>query len=303
VGNAVHAIARVVFPTPPLTGAPYPVRGPSGRPGPLGASYKCSYTEGMNGRPVTAAPRRFGQLVELARPVTLAGERTLPVLPAFAGLLPEGGLRRGTTILVDPAAGCAQAGTSLALALLAGASAAGSWCAAAGIGQLGLVGGAAMGIDLSRLALVPEPGRAFANAVAALIDAIDVVLVSPQPGVRPGDARRLAARARERGSVLVILEPGLPQRRPGSGWPVPADLRFVPLAAEWQGLAKGHGHLQARRVEIEVSGRGAAARRLRSELWLPAVDGTVREVRERRGVVVGVDHAVPGPTLAVANGG
>jgi hypothetical protein len=256
-----------------------------------------------DGRQVAATPRRFGQLVELARPVTLAGERTLPVLPAFAGLLPEGGLRRGSTILVDPAAGCAQAGTSLACALLAGASAAGSWCAAVGIGRLGLVGGAAMGIDLSRLALVPEPGRAFANVVAALIDAIDVVLVSPPSGVRPGDARRLAARARERGSVLVILEPGIPNRRAGSSWPVPPDLRWVLVAAEWQGLGKGHGHLQARRVEIEVSGRGAAARLLRSELWLPAVDGTVRAVRERQGVVAGIDRAGPEPALAAANGG
>jgi hypothetical protein len=159
-----------------------------------------------------------------------------------------------------------------------------------------------MGIDLSRLALVPEPGRAFANVVAALIDAIDVVLVSPPHGVRPGDARRLAARARERGSVLVILEPGIPQRRAASGWPVPPDLRWVPVAAQWQGLGSGHGHLRARRVEVEVSGKGAAARLLRSELWLPAVDGTVRAVRERHGVVT-VDPAVPEPALAVANGG
>ncbi|HVM54602.1 MAG TPA: hypothetical protein VM262_15550, partial [Acidimicrobiales bacterium] len=55
---------------------------------------------------------------ELATPVTLAGERALPVLGALEPLLPAG-LRRGVTAT----AGGGPGATSLALALGAGASA------------------------------------------------------------------------------------------------------------------------------------------------------------------------------------
>src|SRR5690606_2275813 len=58
---------------------------------------------------------------EQAAPVSLAGERVLPVLDALASLLPAG-LRRGVTATVEGGPGS----TSLALALGAAASAAGS---------------------------------------------------------------------------------------------------------------------------------------------------------------------------------
>src|SRR5207248_1484699 len=54
-------------------------------------------------RAVAEAPARadLRELNNQARPVSLAGERTLPVLPALASLLPEGGLRRGSTVAVS----------------------------------------------------------------------------------------------------------------------------------------------------------------------------------------------------------
>src|SRR4051812_33606712 len=64
---------------------------------------------------------------EVARPVTLAGERSLPVLDALEQLLPDG-IRRGVTATVDGGPGA----TSLALALGAAASQAGSWTAVVG---------------------------------------------------------------------------------------------------------------------------------------------------------------------------
>ncbi|CAA9257662.1 MAG: hypothetical protein AVDCRST_MAG54-2310, partial [uncultured Actinomycetospora sp.] len=54
-------------------------------------------------------------------PVDREGSPVLPVAGALAGLLPDGGLRRGSTVAV-----CGS--TSLLLALLAEASRAGSWC-------------------------------------------------------------------------------------------------------------------------------------------------------------------------------
>ena len=54
------------------------------------------------------------------------GTSVLPVLPALAGLLPGGGLARGSVLSVE------QPGL-LCLALVAGASAAGAWCGVAGL--------------------------------------------------------------------------------------------------------------------------------------------------------------------------
>jgi hypothetical protein len=189
----------------------------------------------------------------------MADERLLPVVPALRPLLGGQGLRRGTTVAVSRSA-------ALALALVAGASATGSWVAAVGLPDLGVVAAAEMGLALERLALVPAPGaRAWPAVVAALLDAVDVVLVRPPARLPAAQARRLAARARERGAVLVPL----------GRWPEPADLRLAVTSSAWHGLGQGHGRLQARRVEVLVAGRGAAARERRALLWLPASDGTI----------------------------
>lgn len=193
------------------------------------------------------------------RPVSLAGGRLLPVLPALGALLPGGGLRRGSTVAV-------AGSTSLALALLAGPSAAGSWCAVVGMPSLGLVAAAEVGVAIGRLALVAAPGRDWAAVVAALLDALDVVVVQvPDRAVRAADARRLAARARERGAVLVPL----------GRWDG-ADVRLSVARSAWEGLdGGGSGHLRARLVDVVAEGRGAAARPRRARLWLPAADGTI----------------------------
>jgi hypothetical protein len=201
---------------------------------------------------------------ELVGPgATLADERLLPVLPALRSLLPHPGLRRGATVAVTRSA-------ALALALVAGASAAGSWVAAVGLPDLGIVAAAETGIVLERLALVPAPGAgAWPTVVAALLDAVDVVLVRSPPGLPAAQARRLIARARERGTVLVPLGP----------WPQPADLRLAVTASTWHGIGQGHGHLRSRLAEVVATGRGAATRERRTLLWLPSPDGTVTSTR------------------------
>src|SRR5215211_2389338 len=198
------------------------------------------------------------------RSAALADERLLPVVPALRPLLPNQGLRRGSTVAVGRSA-------ALALALVAGASAAGSWVAAVGLPDLGIVAAAETGVALERLALVPAPGpRAWPTVVAALLDAIDVVLVRSPPGLPSAQARRLIARARERGAVLVPLGP----------WPEPADLRLAVTASTWHGLGQGHGSLHSRVAEVVATGRGAAARERRTLLWLPSPDGTITSARE-----------------------
>lgn len=197
-------------------------------------------------------------LPEVVRPGSLAGGRVLPVLPALAGLFPGGGLRRGSTVAV-------AGPTSLALALLAGPSAAGSWCAVVGMPSLGLLAAAEVGVAIGRLALVASPGSDWAAVVAALVDALDVVVVRiPPRGLRAADTRRLGARARERGAVLLPL----------GRWEG-ADVRLSVATSVWQGVNDGSGHLQARLVEVVAEGRGASARPRRARLWLPSADGTV----------------------------
>ena len=249
-------------------------------------------------------------LAERVRPVTLARDRQLPVLPPLEPLLPGGGLRRGATVAVGADTGVRGA-ASLALALAAGPSQAGSWVVAVGLGSLGLVAAAQLGVALDRLAVVPdlsvtaavgtgddsggagagvgdadlagdgagpggggEPGRGvgWAAVVAALVDGFDVVLVAGGPGVRrrAADVRRLVARVRERGAVLVAVGGDLPGER--------SPLRLTVTAGSWRGLSTGWGHLRGRRVSVAAGGRGEASRPRRVELWLPAGDGRVAAV-------------------------
>jgi hypothetical protein len=196
---------------------------------------------------------RLERLVQRIQPVSLTDERLLPVPRALEPLLSGRALRRGSTVVV-------QGSVALALALVARASAGGSWVAVVGLPELGVAAAEEAGIVLERLALVPAPDLSWTMAVAALLDAIDVVLVRPPSRVSSSEARRLAARARERRAVLLPL---------GSVWPGPADLRLAITASRWEGLGQGHGRLEARRVEVVADGRGAATRERRAVLWLP----------------------------------
>lgn len=217
-----------------------------------------------------AARSALGELAERVRPVVLTREQRLPVLPALEGLLPGAGLRRGATVSVGAVPGVGGI-TSLAMALVAQASVAGSWVAAVGLPSLGLVAADELGVALERLVLVAAPQRdAWGGVVAALVDGFDLVLLQTgRGGVRQAEARRLTARARERGAVLVQL---------GPGWPEGADLALQVTAARWEGLDDGHGHLRARKVRVERSGRGEAAQPRRVDLWLPGPSGEVEVV-------------------------
>lgn len=201
-------------------------------------------------------------MIERTRPVTLAREQRLPVPEAFETLVPDG-LRRGAVVATG-----GRAGTSLALALVAQASARGSWVATLGLPTLGLAAASELGVDLSRMAVVSPPSSSrWATVAAALADGVDVVLTRPPRRARPQEARRLAARVRERGAVLVLVG--------GLRWPEGPDLRLAGTGVAWEGLGEGHGHLRARRVTVERTGRRDVARAHRVELWLPGPDGGV----------------------------
>lgn len=201
----------------------------------------------------------LGLLRERVRPVTLTGEQRLPALPALADVLPGGGVRRGSVVALE-----GPGTTSLLWALLAPATEAGSWAALVGLPGTGLLAAVGAGVALERVAVVAPPGRSWAGVLGALLDGFDLVVAAPAR-IRPADARRLSARARERGTVVVLVGSGSV-----AAWPEGADLRLALTAPVWDGLGRGHGHLQRRRVHLEVSGRREAARPRSTELWLPA---------------------------------
>jgi hypothetical protein len=199
-----------------------------------------------------------------AAPATaLAGamaDQVLPVQAALSGLFPWGGLRRGSTVAVEGSA-------SLLFALLAEASGAGSWCAVVGLPGLGAVAAAEAGVATDRLALVPHPGTDVAGIVAALVDGMDVVVVGGTARLSATEGRRLAARARQRGAVLVPYGP----------WQG-ADLELSCTGGRWRGLGAGHGHLRSREVTVRSRGRGAASRPRTARVLLPAPAGQLAAV-------------------------
>lgn len=241
----------------------------------------------MGGMDAALAP-----LADRVAPVTLAVERRLPVPGPLAPVLPDGGLQRGWSVgVAGPAA------WSLAAALVAPVQAAEGWVAVVGAPAFGLVAATGYGFRLDRVVLVdqPPPGR-WSAVVAALVDAVDVVLVAPAAAVPGRDARRLRARARERGAVVVHLDGG-------RTWPEAADVVLEAGDARWEGLGVGHGHLRARRVVVTGTGRRLPGRPRRTELWLPGPDGALapagRSIDDRPTLAVAPEPA-PTPELGRA---
>ena len=217
-----------------------------------------------------AAVARLRTLVDRTRPVTTADQRVLPVLPALEGVLPDRGLRRGSTFQVTGEVGA----TSMALALAAGPTRAGSWAACVGLPELGWAAAAEAGLSLAHLAVIRSPRESWATVTAALVDAFDVVLCGLDHAPSATEARRLTARARERGSVLVVVG----GRTAGAGparraWPAAADVELSVRASEWSGIGEGRGRLVHRRLSLEVSGRRRADRPRRVDLWFPGPSG------------------------------
>lgn len=185
----------------------------------------------------------------------LTSRRVLPVLPELAALLPEGGLREGTTLTVEGS-------RSLLLALLAATTQQG-WVAVVGIPDLGVLAAADLGVQVGHLALVPQPGPDAADVVAALLDGFAIVAVATQAVLPAGQrgatlARRLSARARQRGAVLLPVGP----------WPAP-DLQLRCVQTRWDGLSEGYGRLTGHEITVDMRGRGSASRPTRTSLRFP----------------------------------
>jgi hypothetical protein len=210
------------------------------------------------------ARERLEQVGSRVRPLVWARERSIELDGALGTLVPGGALARGSVLRVTGSAhgrpgGVGAGATSVAFTLAAAVTTVGEWAAAVDLdGTLGAIAAGEAGVCLERFAVVRRvPPARWATVVAALLDGVSLVLAEVPRGVRLADARRLAARARERETVLVLQElVGV--------WPAEAALTVRAAGGHWDDAVAGH--LTGRRVQLHVEGRGVATRPVSGEL-------------------------------------
>ena len=109
-------------------------------------------------------------------------------------------LPRGTVAVLSGA-------RSLLLSMVAAVTAAGGNVAIVGQPDIGLLAAVEMGADLSRLAVIPDPGTDPVEVAAVLIDGMDLVVLGlggrQVPQTR---ARAVVARARNKGCTLLVTD-------------------------------------------------------------------------------------------------
>ncbi|MCM6776198.1 hypothetical protein NDR87_19115 [Nocardia sp. CDC159] len=168
----------------------------------------------------------------------------LPVPSALVGLLPEGGLAKGSVVAYSGA-------TSLLAGLLAAVTGSGGHAAAVGLPRLGLLAAAEMGAQLGKLAVVPDPGPDPVEIAAVLLDGLDLVVLGLGGiSVPPSRTRVLAARARSKGATLVVT---------GGAW-TGATLRIDSRIAGYEGLSRGRGRLHTIHLNVSVRTRSTPPR-------------------------------------------
>ncbi|MBM3828786.1 MAG: hypothetical protein FJW09_09110 [Actinobacteria bacterium] len=198
-------------------------------------------------------------------PAVMAHERLLPVHPVLAplfGVAPgDPGLVRGHTVVCS-----GSAALSCALAVVAAPTQVGSWAGVVGLPSVGVSAAAELGVVLSRTVFVTGASSSSASSdmaavISALVDGVEVLVLSRQVvgSVSGGVIRKLHTRLQSRGGVLVVVDD------PGS---VTADVRLAATTTMWDGVGAGNGHLQRRRVSIELEVR-RRGRPTRADVWLP----------------------------------
>jgi hypothetical protein len=169
-----------------------------------------------------------------------------PVLPA---LLP-----RGTVAVLLGA-------RSLPLSMVAAVTAAGGNVAIVGQPDIGLLAAVEMGADLSRLAVIPDPGSDPVEVAAVLMDGMDlVVLALGGRSVPMTRARAVVARAHQKGCTLLVTDGDW------QGAPIRLEARvcgyeITPSVADMPGFGR------ISKVRLRISGvcaRGRAISRVRT---------------------------------------
>ena len=241
------------------------------------------------------AARTAAETVRLSDMAAGRRERLLPVADDLVPLLAQPGLVRGSVLAVQ-----GPGALTLATAFAAEISRTGGWVTAVGHRRMGVSAVVERGASLDRWAFVDEPGDAAAEVLNALIGSVDVILLAGSVRLAAAHSRRLRARLRERGTVMIEVADGHGRgvgafstagprgvgafstagpRGVGAFSTAGPDVTFTVERAAWTGLRLGHGRLQQRRAEVVAAGRGAASLPRRAVLWLPDANGSITAVR------------------------
>jgi hypothetical protein len=180
------------------------------------------------------------QVDEAATPEIHLNSSGFPVAPALAPLVPGGELAPGIVVVITGS-------SALLLGMLAASSRAGRWCAFVGCPEISALAAAQMGVDLERVAFIKNPEVESNNVISTLVNAMTVV-VGPEVRLVDSDRRRLAARVRESGQLLISTQP----------W-AGAQLEYSVTGRSFGGLKHGLGDVQGYRLEVLRSGRAQAA--------------------------------------------
>lgn len=195
-------------------------------------------------RKMAAVPGKTSGKAAPARDLLPDSEAQLALPPWLADLLPAP-VPRGTVAVLSGA-------RSLLLSMVAAVTAAGGNAAIVGQPDIGLLAAAEMGADLSRLAVIPDPGTDPVEVAAVLVDGMDLVVLGlGGRRVPPSRARAVVARARNKGCTLLVTGgdwQGAPTRLAARvcGYDITADSR------------PGFGRIGG--VRLQVSGTCAGRR-------------------------------------------
>ena len=169
-----------------------------------------------------------------------ASESLLTVPDSLAGLLGHG-LPKGSVAVLSGA-------RSPVVGLTAAVSGAGGHVAVVGLPDFGLLAAAEMGADLSRLAVIPDPGADPVEVAAVLMDGMDLVVLGlAGRRVPPTRARAVVARARQRGCTMVVTG----GEWPGASMRIAARVLGYEFTGEFTGGANG-GRISAVRIAVRL---------------------------------------------------
>lgn len=204
----------------------------------------------------------LAQLGERVAPITLARERTLPVVESLHGVFPDQGLVRGRVLSC-----CGAAASSVAFSVASAALMEGAWMAVVDVDTFGADAAAELGVPLERVVRVDSASGATSSApteslsaerraaewidvMGAAIDGFDIVVTrvpaSLRTDRRPSAVRKLGSRVQQRGAVVLVL---------GDTGALGSDITLTTQRTVWSGLGQGSGHLRQRRVDVEATGR------------------------------------------------
>ncbi len=189
----------------------------------------------------------------------------------------------GPVSLPPGTVGVLSGARSLLLSMVASVTAAGGNAAIVGQPDIGLLAAVEMGADLSRLAVIPDPGTDPVEVAAVLIDGMDLVVLGlGGRRVTRARARAVVARARQKGCTLLVTDgdwQGVSTRLAARvcGYEITPALRGVPTP----GLGRISG------VRLQINGRGRDGLRSR------AGDLVYGLARGRGGAAAGLSATAP----------